>query len=467
MAEALPVERLRAYLQELKPEARVLLLAELERTRGDAVPGGALLLAELRRTVRGSAPDSPPEAARIDNSARLFFAPLDPFLIDHDEAPQAGRIARTALDPFWQWICRDLAPADAKAYGEELERSLADEKTVARLVRAFQDLVVNHIQEALAAAGHDDRARRRLAGQVGTPRALDDLGAVLGVLKARDALALIGSRLPPHIRNLGDEQLENVKALLDSPIARHPDIFIYALVVVMKRLTTPWQLVRLAVRAAESDKAQRVKETPYAAAVTIVLGEIAHAVSEFRRALRRGEMAAVGAVLKDIHDAVRMLRTEMDLSGDSPWARELAALRGAVSALVKAEIETVPGRLRRLLRPHAAKEIVPGTGLDPADVAETEALIEFVNTCRNYASELAINEVTLRVHSELEHFLDTGTPLLLESLRAAEPSDRAFRLSQVDAAVRFAGKVFGSSYATLLAKAAEVAQNSERKAAKG
>lgn len=467
MAEALPVERLRAYLQELKPEARVMLLAELERsvTRGDAVPGGALLLEELRRTVRGSPIGSPAEAPRIDNPARLFFAPLDPFLIDHDEAAPAGRIARTALDPFWQWICRDLAPADAKAYGEELERSLADEKSVARLVRAFQDLVVNHIQEALAATGRDDRARRRLAGQVGTPRALDDLGAVLGVLKARDALALIGSRLPATIRNLGDEQLENVKALLDSPIARHPDIFIHALVVVMKRLTTPWQLVRLAVRAAESDKAQRIKETPYAAAVTIVLGEIAHRVAGFHRALRRGETAA-GAVLKDIHDAVRMLRTEMDLSGDSPWARELAALRAAVSALVKAEIETVPGRLRRLLRPHSAKEVVPGTGLDPTDVAETEALIEFLNTCRNYASELAINEVTLRVHSEIENFLDTGTPLLLESLRAAGPSDRAFRMSQVDAAVRFAGKVFGPSYATLLAKAADVAQNGERKAAK-
>jgi len=466
MAEALPVERLRAYLKELKPEARVLLLAELERgvTRGDAVPGGALFLEELRRTVRGVPADPAPEPPR-NTPARLFFAPLDPFLIDHDEAPQAGRIARTALDPFWQWICRDLAPADAKAYGEELERSLADEKTVARLVRAFQDLVVNHIQEALAAV-RDDRARRRLAGQVGTPRALDDLGIVLGVLKARDALALIGSRLPPHIRNLGDEQLENVKALLDSPIARHPDVFIHALVVVMKRLTAPWQLVRLAVKAAESDKAQRIKATPYAAAVAIVLGEIAYAVSEFRRALRRGEMAAVGVLLKEIHDAVRMLRTEMDLSGDSPWARELAALRGAVSALVKGEIETVPGRLRRLLRPHAAKEVVPGAGLDPADVAETEALIEFVNTCRHYASELAINEVTLRVHSEIENFLDTGTPLLLESLRGAGPSDRAFRMSQVDAAVRFAGKVFGSSYATLLAKAAEVAQNGERKAAK-
>ena len=42
---------------------------------------------------------------------------------------------------------------------------------------------------------------------------------------------------------------------------------------------------------------------------------------------------------------------------------------------------------------------------------------------------------------------------------------RPFRQSQVDAAVRFCATVFGPQYAALLGKAAEVAVNSERKAA--
>ena len=45
------------------------------------------------------------------------------------------------------------------------------------------------------------------------------------------------------------------------------------------------------------------------------------------------------------------------------------------------------------------------------------------------------------------------------------PATGPFRQSQVDAAVRFCAKVFGSDYAALLTKAAEVAGNSERKAA--
>jgi hypothetical protein len=102
-------------------------------------------------------------------------------------------------------------------------------------------------------------------------------------------------------------------------------------------------------------------------------------------------------------------------------------------------------------------------------VEEAEALIEFVSACRNYASELAINEMTKRTYTELQHYLETGTQTLLDGLRHAGDADRPFRQSQVDAAVRFCRKVFGQEYATLLAKAAEVAgqaAQAERKVAK-
>src|SRR5258708_5324578 len=107
MAETLPVERLRAYLQELKPEARAMLLAALERgaTRGETVPGGDLILQELRRTLRNSADDEVSgQGERVNTAARLFFAPLDPFLVDDTEAEALppGRIGRSALDPIWQ-----------------------------------------------------------------------------------------------------------------------------------------------------------------------------------------------------------------------------------------------------------------------------------------------------------------------------------------------------------------------------
>jgi len=468
MAEALALEKLRTFLRDLTPDARALLLAEIERSeqRGEPIPAAEFLLQELRGDAR------PPgrEADRATMPARLFFAPLDPFVVDDaPDRPHRGRVSRVCLDPIWQWISRDLMPSETKGYSDQVARGLLtnDKATSERLARAFQDQAVQRIQQALNAVQDDAKARQRLAAQVGTPHALDDLRTVHGVLKARDALNVFASRLPASIKNLADDQLDNVKALLDSPVGGHPDVFLHALILVMGRLAVPCQLVRLAIKAAETDQASRVASTPYALCVTIVLEEVERVLSVLRANVKSANYGAVGGQLKDIHDAARVLRTEMDLAGDSPWARQLATLRAEVSNLIKSQIETVPGRMRRLLRPRKPNEVTPGAVLDATDVAETEALIEFVAVCRSYASELALNEVTLRVTSELQNYLETGTAPLLDGLRGADERGRPFRLSQVDATVRFAGKVLGASYASLLQKAADVAAQDERKAAKG
>ena len=122
----------------------------------------------------------------------------------------------------------------------------------------------------------------------------------------------------------------------------------------MNRLAAPWQLIRIATRAAESDDTARIAETPYAAAVTIVLGEAENMVAELRAEIKAGR--PVVSMLKNIHDTARELRSEINLSFDSPWSRQLAAIRNDVSALLKSEIETTPGSVQAPAAP------APGQG---------------------------------------------------------------------------------------------------------
>jgi hypothetical protein len=453
-----PVEQLRQYLRQLSPAARASLIAELERSllSGADIPGGDLVLQEVRRAVRESGEQAP----RIGSPARHFFRSLEPFLVDDTPAHKhQGRIARASLEPIWAWIGRDLMPTAAKSYADDISDALIAGNGAAceQLTRGFQDRVADQIERALALAHDDEKARRRLSGQVGTIRALDDLHDLAQILKAREPLAFIGDRLPGHIRNLADVQLDAVKSLLDAPAVRGPGVLPYALIVVMSRLAAPWQLIRIATKAAKSDDAARVAATPYAPAVSIVLTEIERMVHELQVDLRRGGNVAVTSLLKCIHDAARGLRTELDLTVDSPWSRQLAAARAEIASLLKAEIESAPGRMRRLLRPRPMNEIAPGSMLDVGDVADTEALIELVGACRNYAGELAVSEMTTRCYHEIEQYLDTGTQPLIDALRNAKTADQPFRQSQVDAAVRFCAKVFGPDYASLLARAAEVA----------
>ncbi len=460
------IERLRDYLGTLKPDARSMLVQELERAmlRGDDSAGNDLVLQELRRAIRADAQPVP----RIGDAARLFFTPIEPFLIDsRADHKRLGRIARVSLEPIWSWICRDLIPAEAKALSEDINRALfADDRAKAdQLVRALQDRASQRMRDAVATIASDEKAHRRLAVQVGTPRAIEDVNTLISLLSLRDMLADLGRRLPNHIRVFDRDQIDTVKTFLDAAAASRPlpeagevpqsDVFLYGLILVMNRLAAPWQLIRIATRAVESDDAARVAETPYAAAVTVVLGETESMLDELRSELKAGR--PIISILKGIHDAARGLRSEMDLSVESAWSRQVATIRTSVSSLLKAEIETTPGFIRRLLRPRHAKDIVPGSLLDSIDVSEAELRVEFVGACRHYANELAINEVTVRAYSDLTLYLETGTKVLLDSLRHAGDADRPFRQSQVDAAIRFCRIVFGVEYASLLAKAAEVA----------
>ena len=468
MADAVPSEKLRQYLSELKPEARALLAAELERAllRGEEPPGAALILEQLRVDARNVGRKLP----RPGNPQRLFFAPLEPFLVDDaPERKHRGRVARASLDPLWNWVCRDLAPQDARTYVEQVTILIGanEKKGAEQVARAFQDLIESHMREALIGLKGDDKAQRRIEFRIGVPNAIEHLREVAAILRIRDALGVLASRLPLSISNLADEQLENIRSLLESPVGRHRDVFLHALLMVMSRLGSPWQLIRLAIAAAGTDVAARVAETPYAAAVDIVLSDVERMIAQLRESLKIRSHDAVAGILKDIHDAARTLRTEMDLSGDSAWARQLGALRAEVARVLQAEIDNLPGQLRRVLRPRTAKEVRPDSVLDAGEVEEIEAKLELAATCRNYASELAISEASRRIQSDLQNYFDTGTQPLLDRLRASPPAERSFRQSQLDAAVRFCGKLFGADYAGTLAKAADVAAKGEQKTAKG
>jgi len=452
------VERLRTYLRDLKPGARALLVAELERGLlvGSATAGAEMVLGELRRSAR----EANSKSARFDHPARLFFKPIEPFLVD--DAPEhkhRGRIARSALEPIWLWICNSLMSDDAKSYAEHIEQALTsgDSDGAEHHARAFQDRAAKRIGDMLS--GADDRERRRLGVQLGTSRALDDVKALRAVLSARDGLAMLGSQLPGHIETLTGAMLESVKNHIDSPLSLTSEQFLYTLILVMGRLAAPWQLIRLATKAAGGDDAKRIAETPYAVTIDIVLEEVDRTMRELAADLKSGRGIAVSVLVKELHDSLRGLRSEIDMPPESAWGKRLTHLRSEVSKILSGEIELMPGRVRSLIRPRPSKEIAANSALDADEVAETESLIGFVMACRNYASELAINEVTKRTFGELQQILDTGTRTLLDALRGANPGERSFRQSQVDAAVRFCAQVFGKEYASLLAKAAEVASH--------
>jgi len=160
---------------------------------------------------------------------------------------------------------------------------------------------------------------------------------------------------------------------------------------------------------------------------------------------------------------VRGLRTELDLRNESSWGRQLTSIRADISNTLQSEIDSVPGRVRRILRQRADKDVPAGAKVDTLEVEETAALIDFVAVCRTYASELAINEVTLRTYSDLQQYVEKSTESLVQSLRGGDAKTRGFRQMQVKAGIRFCEVVCGQDYASVMSSGDENAQTVERK----
>src|SRR5256885_3890358 len=453
-------ERLGEYLAQLPPQSQALLMREFERAveRGEDVTVANFVLAQLRKVVRGAEEDVHP---RTDDPVRLLFRPLEPFLVDGNAAARPGQIRRASLLPVWQWLLRDGAPDQARAFEAALIKiretgaSHEVEPAVRKLQLATADAV---LRIATPVAGGD--VQRTLA-RIGPPQVVADLLSIGSPLQAREALDGLGSRLASVLRVFGDAQIGTVIAALNVPSLQTAHLLPFALSLVMQKLAAPWQIIRLAIKMAASDDEIRVAATPYGIAVSIALHDLSVLAASLRLDIKRGRFEDVAEHLKALHDGVRGLRTELDLRNDSAWGRQLAAVRADISNAVQSEIDSVPGRVRRILRQRPDKDISSTARVDSSEVEETAALIDFVAVCRTYASELAINEVTLRTYSDLQHYVEQSTEALVQSLRG-DSKARAYRQQQVKAAIRFCEVLFGSDYASLMSRAAENALTGER-----
>ena len=196
---------------------------------------------------------------------------------------------------------RDLLPDETKTLTDAVNDALlaGDEAKAEQLTRAFQDSAAGAIKAAFAAADDDEKVRRRMLVQIGTPRAYDDGTVLMRVLKSRDTLATFAAHLPLHIANLADTRLDQAKVLVESTAAFDGDTFLHALLTVMGRLAAPWQLIRLGIKAAGTDVAARVAETPYGVTVNIVLAELERLVGELRSELRSGRGVATRRAAQD------------------------------------------------------------------------------------------------------------------------------------------------------------------------
>jgi hypothetical protein len=343
-------DRIQEFLQRLTPMTRGNLLTELERleTCGDEMPGSAEILAKLRAEFRK---DGSPQN-RAGNPSRYFFAPLEQLLVDGaPEHANSGRIQRGSLVTIWEWINRDLLPTMARDYVQKIEESIGtDNQREARQVAStFQTKVVKYLENTLGSPDGANQTRAKLATYTASHAAYDDLARILCVLRARDALAKFNEALPASIARFDDARVSKITALLDALGKTHADAVPFGLAMVAERLKAPWQLIRLATKAAPGKNAADIAATPYAVAVSMVLDRLDDMRTALRFALKTERVFVAKQILTDIYDMEYALQVRIDLLDQSDWGERLRNLMSAIAVLVEAEVKRFPDKIGHIL----------------------------------------------------------------------------------------------------------------------
>jgi hypothetical protein len=344
------IDQISEFLQKLTPLSRSCLLSELERLElcGIDMPGSASVQAKLRAEFRKDGSTQ----ARATNPSRYFFAPLELLLIDGaPEHPNLGRISRNTLTPIWEWICRDMLPTMARDYIKTINDPVTanNPKELLKTAATFQTKVVKVLENTLASAESTEFARGKLAQYTASRTAFDDVRKMQQVLRAGDALPKFNEKLPEKIAKFDDGRVAQITAQLDAFRKSHPDALPFALALVARRLKTPWELARLATRAAASKSAADVAATPYGCVVPMVLDRLDDKRLALRIALRHNRVLVARDLLAEIYDTEYALKVRIDGIESCEWGVRLQQLMDAIAALVSAEVSRFPSNVGHIL----------------------------------------------------------------------------------------------------------------------
>jgi hypothetical protein len=349
-------DRIARYLKQLTPLARSNLLSELERLQlcGLEMPGAAAVLEALRAEFRKAGQP----ANRAVNSTKYFFAPLEPLLIDGDpDHPNPGRISRGSLAPIWEWISRDLLPTMARDYAAQMKDLIVtDKKREAQQAAAiFQTKVVKSLENTLASPEAAEQVRIKLGTYTASHCVFNDLTKIVCALRARDALAKFDKTLPDKIARFDDDRVAAMTKLLDEFGKTNHEALPFALTLIANRLKIPWQLVRLATKAAPSKDAAEVAAAPYAIVVSMVLDRLEDKKFALRLALKNNRVLVARQLLSEIYDTEYALQVRIDQVEQSDWGARLRKLMDAIAALVDAEVSRFPPKIGHVLGSRSLK----------------------------------------------------------------------------------------------------------------
>ncbi len=455
--------KIKTYLSSLSPKAIEALVRNLERAKAqnkadanvELVLGSAL---DLLRKPLPKHPESEDGELRRGQIQRMFFTPLDGFLID-EFLPhhQEGRIHRAMLNKVWKWIGRDLMPNDVQLVLEQAGNVKVSGDRVDSLVQALRTRSVDAIGEALRRGEFDDKEHRRMGIELGGERGIGELRDIQKIFASERWLMPFLQAMPERINERRLKKDSDVLRMVDKCSTRFPDHVSVLAAALVERADKPSALCAFAGRLNGDDDPKAIADSPFAPFVDVVMSEAERLnILAIDHRNNNPDPVAFSNALSDYNTLVRGVERDMDLSVTGKWHHRLADTKRGISDVVTRELQNAHSAVRRALQ-------VPKVGtdgsLDVNQVAIDDAVraLRVVTMVRNGSETFAVNDVSKRTRQAVEQTLEIVTRSLISDIGKASGPQLKAHQAAADVAIMLSEIYFGVDYASQLRRSRHAA----------
>jgi hypothetical protein len=388
---------------------------------------------------------------------RLFCRPFQDLLASAPrKAKQKTVIARESLVPAWNWIARDLLPAETAAYAAECRVLVLEHKCDDALARAaqFWPLAGAAMLEALATEAGRQAAQKAL----GSAFAVEDVAEMALLLLAGAAIEQLSALLPAPVASFHESLVWQVREIYEQLIATQPDAAPYVAVIVMNRLARPWEALRLPLLITRHTDDTLIAQTDMGMVGEILFGRmdaLKASIQITRHPLFDAEKLLQEA--KSFADLSSHIVQEIELKRDGEWGKRLLSERVEIGKVMEGFMDRAPKEIG------AALPTAKGTGADFSKLPSAEKhemalrYARLVAGSRNFAAAASFAAKQKTIYEDLCTALQRYNEDLVKALKA-EPQN-AVAGGQFQFCAELTAILFSDEEAELLRRRARAAQS--------
>jgi hypothetical protein len=453
-------EMLSGFLCKL-PEpvaSRLAKAVEVDRLIGGQGLPHEVILGALRPQLRQAA-----QHERMPTPQRFFCQPFEDLLIARKRnAKQKGRIARSSIEPVWNWLANELMPTRH----HELTDAIRDAILYSRLsdveqrVAEFRDESAAALKPALA----DEKKMTAAAKKLGGVAVAEDAAEIALLLSGAREIEKLQNRLPKPIVHLTDVDIAFLRDAYDRLTASDPDLAPYVPLVVLGRLERPWEVLRVAAALTRKSTDTLISVTDLAVAGDLLFSDLDIYVKRIQ-AVRAADFESE-SVLHDLASFAELasgMVKELGFRRDGKWGQHLAKDRAAVAEVMEGLIEKAPREILAALP--LSKVIASAKGPRPLDLsrphdaehaATAKRYAHLMVHCRPFAEATAFSAKLNEAFDETANALRTHGEEMVRELRAASWETRAGLDVHFVPMLELCALVLGEEEAALMGRRARV-----------